>query len=238
MAGWFDGYAKRSAQRSQSVHVGRTSSISRRRLIVGGSSAAAAAWTAPMLTSSPAYAAVGQSACPTGTSFCGTTTTGIPVCCDPGNACDPTGGPGGGAVCQTQLGGRCSNAGQGLCSAPLHCNSAFNANAINQCNGCDRRNRCGGEGAVCTVDIQCETGHCNNSNTGGSGLSYCRRSCVANSDCNTPQFCDQATHFCALHCTTANAGQICQNPGFCETTGAVDSANPANTSVCRYTSQN
>src|SRR3954468_15974578 len=97
MADWFDRYAKKSAQRGNSAQVGGTNSISRRRLIVGGSSAVATAWTAPMLMSSPAYAAVGQSACSTGQTFCGTTSTGIPVCCDAGNACDPTGGPGGGA---------------------------------------------------------------------------------------------------------------------------------------------
>ena len=247
MAGWFDSYARKSAERTENVRIGRTSGVSRRRFVVGGSAAVATAWTAPMLLSSPAYAGVGASACPPNSVFCGTDASGTTaVCCAPGDQCFPTSGNGGGAACQNELGGPCSNEGQGTCNAPYHCNSAANHNAINQCNGCGRQNKCGGEGATCGDNSQCEDLNidpavqgsvCSDANR-TTTFKYCRKTCSSNGDCNVNagQFCDQVTHLCALHCTAANASQVCQNPGTCGT-GAIDTAKPTDHSICMYTAQ-
>ena len=247
MAGWFDSYARKSARRAENAHVGRTSAVSRRRFVVGGTAAVATAWTAPMLMSSPAYAGAGASACPAGT-FCGLANDGSPVCCPVAGTCQPTGGVGNSAVCENLLGGSCSNSGQGTCSAPYHCNSAENANAINQCNGCFRQNKCGGEGATCGSASDCEdlspdpltkASTCSTANR-TTTFSYCRRTCATNSDCNVAggQFCDSSTGLCGRRCTAANASSVCQNPGSCSVNGAVDADTGLPASICQYTANN
>src|SRR4051812_1093754 len=101
MAGWFDSFAKKSAQRTVNAHVGRTSQISRRRLIVGGSAAVGAAWTAPILMASSA-AAVGASTCTATETYCGSDPA-TARCCPATSACDPTGGVNGAPSCQGEV---------------------------------------------------------------------------------------------------------------------------------------
>jgi hypothetical protein len=220
MAGWFDSYAKNSAQRSDSVKVGRTAQVSRRRLIVGGSAAVGAAWTAPILMASSA-AAVGASACSSPNTFCTNGNPATAECCPSGSTCNPTGGIGGVPSCENEVGGLCHNSGTGSCRVnSVHCNG--NANSPKTCNYCVKSPICGGEGAVCTTDADCanEPGlnppflqTCSSANTpAGSTAKFCRRQCTSNAGCNNGQFCDTTTHFCVASCTKDSD---CMSPGAC-----------------------
>jgi len=234
MAGWFDSYAKKSAQRTESVHIGRTSGISRRRVIVGGTAAVGAAWTAPILMASPA-AALGRSACPSPGTYCTNGDPASAACCAPGSACDLTGGVGGLPGCVGQVGGPCGNSGNGRGGCNLaHCNG--NDNTPDECQACADQPICGGESALCNPALgnaQCAQEPsigflqtCSNANNNGSTLYYCRHQCTADSGCAVGQFCDSNTHFCAKHCTKDNQ---CMSPGLCVT----DTTYP--NGICVYT---
>lgn len=222
MAGWFDSYAKKSAERTESVHVGRTSGISRRRLIVGGSAAVGAAWTAPILMASSA-AAVGQSACAPTDTYCTNGNVSTAICCPSGVTCNPTGGILGSPSCENEVGGICHNSGTGNCRVlTVHCNG--NANTPKTCNYCIQAPICGGEGAVCSTDADCAQvpgatppfhQTCSPDNTPAlSTAKFCRRLCTSDAGCSAGQFCDTGTGFCAAHCTKDSD---CMSPGSCLT---------------------
>ena len=224
MSGWFDSYAKRSAQRApaSASHNGRTG-LTRRQVIVRGSVVAAAAWTAPTLLASSA-AAVGQSTCKSGETYCtnGSVSTGL--CCPANYTCYPSANAGQPYCAPPDvLGGTCSNSGEGVCSDGSKCNSGA-ANGGKSCNYCTYAHTCGGEGSQCNQNSDCfgsGTGFstCSPNNAKTSGSKFCRRICTNNAGCNTGagQQCYQG--LCSLTCQTdkdcpdGSAG--CNANGYC-----------------------
>ena len=226
MTGWFDGFARRTAQRAGNAHVSRPGQVSRRRVIAGGSAAVATAWTAPMLMASSA-AAVGVSACDaTNPLFCPGATIAQSVCCPPNTTCTVVNGQAGCAAVG-EPGGNCGNQGVGICRAGFKCNGN-----LGQCNSCSAPNICGGEGAEC-----CPTGE--TAQCFGDGLVcdeqlntgnfFCRKQCTSNAGCTALQVCAPGG-FCAEPCRTSSTcaqGSACVTlpgapppfVGFCEYKG-------------------
>ena len=202
MTSWFDSYAKRSVLAAAAAS---SPGMSRRRFMTS-SAVVAGAWSAPLLTSSPAYAS-GVSQCPANR-IRGTDATQLKFCCA------GTVGTGGTHTCTVvngvngcsangTLGGSCTNEGQGTSG----CNSGGAQNIY--CNGNTGQctcgtgtsntfapNICGGYGSQCEGNAQCASGFtCLNAH-------YCAPTCCMTDPCGPGLIC--LNNVCRQPCTQKN----------------------------------